>query len=139
MKASLNLNQAVHKNLWPPSNLCSKQFSYSLQSPSPMTCHCDGSGRAVMPKHCTFIFSLSLSLSSDQPLRSNFGHWPEDISAKMPTGSAITHADLEPSRGRTDLGSSTGTALVIWTILCGLFSFVLCLIAEATHSQVPPS
>ncbi|XP_031379054.1 uncharacterized protein LOC116194380 [Punica granatum] len=54
----------------------------------------------------------------------------------MPAGTAVTHADLEPSRGQTDLGSKTGAVLVVWTILCGLFSFVLCLIAEATHSQV---
>ncbi|XP_010052006.2 uncharacterized protein LOC104440720 [Eucalyptus grandis] len=54
----------------------------------------------------------------------------------MPRGKAVTHADLAPRRGRTQLGSKTGAALVVLTILCGLFSFILCLVAEATRSQV---
>ncbi|XP_030456025.1 uncharacterized protein LOC130139544 [Syzygium oleosum] len=54
----------------------------------------------------------------------------------MPRGKAVTHADLAPSRGRTHLGSKTGAALVVLMILCGLLSFILCLVAEATRSQV---
>ncbi|KAF8041665.1 hypothetical protein BT93_A0306 [Corymbia citriodora subsp. variegata] len=54
----------------------------------------------------------------------------------MPQGKAVTHADLAPRRGRTHLGSKTGAALVVLTILCGLFSFILCLVAEASRSQV---
>jgi len=49
---------------------------------------------------------------------------------------AITHADLEPSRRKTDLSSKTGAFLMVLTILIGLFCFVLCLIAEATRSEV---
>ncbi|KAK4770454.1 hypothetical protein SAY87_030986 [Trapa incisa] len=49
---------------------------------------------------------------------------------------AITHADLQPSDGWSGRGSRIGTALIMWTLLCGVFSFILCLIAEATHSQV---
>ncbi|RDX61764.1 hypothetical protein CR513_59975, partial [Mucuna pruriens] len=49
---------------------------------------------------------------------------------------AVTHADLEPSRGKTDLSSKTGVFLMVLTILLGLFCFILCLIAEATRSQV---
>ncbi|KAF7837759.1 putative transmembrane protein [Senna tora] len=48
---------------------------------------------------------------------------------------AVTHADLEPSRSRTDLSSKTGAILVILTILLGFFCFVLCLVAEATRSE----
>ncbi|GMY27868.1 DUF1218 domain-containing protein [Fagus crenata] len=49
---------------------------------------------------------------------------------------AVTHADLEPSRRSTDLGSKIGVLLMILTILCGVFCFVLCLISEATRSEV---
>ncbi|TKY54204.1 hypothetical protein E2542_SST18610 [Spatholobus suberectus] len=49
---------------------------------------------------------------------------------------AVTHADLEPRRGKTDLGSKTGAFLMVLTVLLGLFCFILCLIAEATRSQV---
>ncbi|XP_065863767.1 uncharacterized protein [Euphorbia lathyris] len=49
---------------------------------------------------------------------------------------AITHADLAPGPSRTDLGSKTAAYLTSLTILCGLFCFILCLIAEATRSQV---
>ncbi|XLS54724.1 hypothetical protein HN51_004479 [Arachis hypogaea] len=50
---------------------------------------------------------------------------------------AVTHADLEPNTGKTCLMSSkTGVFLVLVTILLGLSSFTLCLIAEATRSQV---
>ncbi|XP_057744643.1 uncharacterized protein LOC130962448 [Arachis stenosperma] len=50
---------------------------------------------------------------------------------------AVTHADLEPNTGNTCLMSSkTGVFLVLLTILLGLSSFTLCLIAEATRSQV---
>ncbi|XP_027333739.1 uncharacterized protein LOC113848431 [Abrus precatorius] len=49
---------------------------------------------------------------------------------------AVTHADLEPNRGKTDLSSKTGAFLTVLTILLGLFCFILCLLAEATRSQV---
>ncbi|OMO53578.1 hypothetical protein CCACVL1_28536 [Corchorus capsularis] len=48
---------------------------------------------------------------------------------------AITHADLEPRCRTTELGSKTGVVLMVFTILCGLFCFILCLISEATRSQ----
>ncbi|CAK7326399.1 unnamed protein product [Dovyalis caffra] len=54
----------------------------------------------------------------------------------MPKTRAVTHADLAPSPGSTDLGSKTAAFLMVLTIFCGLFCFVLCLIAEATRSQV---
>ncbi|KAI4344817.1 hypothetical protein L6164_012005 [Bauhinia variegata] len=53
----------------------------------------------------------------------------------MPRRMAVTHADLEPSRKRTDLSSKTGAFLIVLTILLGLFCFILCLIAEATRSE----
>uniref|UniRef100_A0A6N2N1U5 Transmembrane protein n=1 Tax=Salix viminalis TaxID=40686 RepID=A0A6N2N1U5_SALVM len=49
---------------------------------------------------------------------------------------AVTHADLAPSTGSTDLGSKTAAFLMVSTIVCGLFCFVLCLIAETARSQV---
>ncbi|KAE9602569.1 hypothetical protein Lal_00049680 [Lupinus albus] len=50
---------------------------------------------------------------------------------------AVTHADLEPSSGRTDLRNKTCTLLmVLLTILLGLFCFIMCLIAEVTRSEV---
>lgn len=49
---------------------------------------------------------------------------------------AVTHADLEPSRSKTDLSSKTGAFLMVLTILLGLLCFILCLIAEATRSEV---
>ncbi|WCJ23380.1 hypothetical protein M5689_005407 [Euphorbia peplus] len=52
------------------------------------------------------------------------------------TGKAITHADLAPGPSSTDLESKTAAFLTALTILCGLFCFILCLIAEATRSQV---
>ncbi|KAK7246332.1 hypothetical protein RIF29_41197 [Crotalaria pallida] len=55
---------------------------------------------------------------------------------KIPKRMAVTHADLEPSRSKTDLSSKTGAFLMVLTILLGLFCFILCLIAEATRSQV---
>ncbi|RDX58599.1 hypothetical protein CR513_62068 [Mucuna pruriens] len=54
----------------------------------------------------------------------------------MPQRKAVTHADLEPSRSKTDLSSKTGAFLMVLTILIGLFCFILCLIAEATRSEV---
>ncbi|XP_061344821.1 uncharacterized protein LOC133290708 [Gastrolobium bilobum] len=54
----------------------------------------------------------------------------------MPERIAVTHADLEPSRSKTDLSSKTGAFLMVLTILLGLFCFILCLIAETTRSQV---
>jgi len=49
---------------------------------------------------------------------------------------AVTHADLEPRRRKTDLSSKTGVFLMALTILLGLLCFILCLIAEATRSKV---
>ncbi|XP_027338541.1 uncharacterized protein LOC113852460 [Abrus precatorius] len=54
----------------------------------------------------------------------------------MPQRMAVTHADLEPSRSKTDLSSKTGAFLMVLTILIGLLCFILCLIAEATRSEV---
>ncbi|KAF9677243.1 hypothetical protein SADUNF_Sadunf08G0087700 [Salix dunnii] len=54
----------------------------------------------------------------------------------MPKIRVVTHADLAPSPGSADLGSKTAAFLVVFTIVCGLFCFILCLIAEATRSQV---
>ncbi|KAJ6910432.1 hypothetical protein NC652_021184 [Populus alba x Populus x berolinensis] len=54
----------------------------------------------------------------------------------MPKTRAVTHADLAPSPGSTDLGSKTAAFLVVFTIACGLFCFILCLVAESTRSQV---
>ncbi|XWS53552.1 hypothetical protein CRYUN_Cryun10bG0011100 [Craigia yunnanensis] len=53
----------------------------------------------------------------------------------MPKTVAVTHADLAPGRRSTELGSRTGVVLMVLTIICGLFCFILCLIAEATRSQ----
>ncbi|XWS38971.1 hypothetical protein CRYUN_Cryun18bG0009500 [Craigia yunnanensis] len=53
----------------------------------------------------------------------------------MPKTVAVTHADLAPGRRSTELGSRTGVVLMVLTIICGLFCFSLCLIAEATRSQ----
>ncbi|KAJ8766841.1 hypothetical protein K2173_009121 [Erythroxylum novogranatense] len=49
---------------------------------------------------------------------------------------AVTHADLAPSPSSADLGSKAAAFLMILTILCGFFCFILCIIAEATRSQV---
>ncbi|CAN6468559.1 unnamed protein product [Victoria cruziana] len=49
---------------------------------------------------------------------------------------AVTHADLAPSRRRTDLGSKFGTTLMVVCVLCGLSSFVFCLTAESMKSEV---
>lgn len=49
---------------------------------------------------------------------------------------AVTHADLEPKRSKTDLSSKTGAFLMVFTILLGLLCFISCLIAEATRSEV---
>ncbi|KAM6545113.1 hypothetical protein CsatB_025849 [Cannabis sativa] len=54
----------------------------------------------------------------------------------MPKTKAITHADLAPSNGCTNLGSKLGVFLIILTILCGLLCFILCLISEATRSEM---
>ncbi|XP_015899982.3 uncharacterized protein LOC107433234 [Ziziphus jujuba] len=54
----------------------------------------------------------------------------------MPKTMAVTHADLEPKRSSTNLGSKIGAFLIVLTILCGLFCFILCLIAEATRSEL---
>ncbi|CAL5184323.1 unnamed protein product [Lathyrus oleraceus] len=49
---------------------------------------------------------------------------------------AVTHADLEPKRSKTDLSSKTAAFFMVVTILLGLLCFILCLIAEATRSEV---
>ncbi|KAI3916205.1 hypothetical protein MKW98_004646 [Papaver atlanticum] len=49
---------------------------------------------------------------------------------------AVTHADLAPGNQYSDLGSKTGVFLMFLSILFGLGSFILCLIAETTRSQV---
>ncbi|XP_076930347.1 uncharacterized protein LOC143595108 [Bidens hawaiensis] len=49
---------------------------------------------------------------------------------------AVTHADLAPTRRGADIGSKTSVALMVFSILLGLLCFVLCLIAEATRSQM---
>ncbi|KAL2459305.1 hypothetical protein Fot_54994 [Forsythia ovata] len=49
---------------------------------------------------------------------------------------AVTHADLAPSRRSCDLRSKTGAFLMVLSILLGLFSFILCLISEASRSQM---
>ncbi|KAK9076046.1 hypothetical protein SSX86_004378 [Deinandra increscens subsp. villosa] len=52
---------------------------------------------------------------------------------------AVTHADLAPTsrRGIDDnIGSKTGMVLMAISILLGLLCFVLCLLAEATRSQI---
>ncbi|XP_031485737.1 protein MODIFYING WALL LIGNIN-1 isoform X1 [Nymphaea colorata] len=49
---------------------------------------------------------------------------------------AVTHADLTPSRRKTDLGSKFGTTLMVVCVLCGLSSFVFCLTAESMKSEV---
>ncbi|KAL3634639.1 hypothetical protein CASFOL_021693 [Castilleja foliolosa] len=49
---------------------------------------------------------------------------------------AVTHDDLVPSPKSSDLGSKTGAFLMILSIILGLLCFILCLIAEATRSQV---
>ncbi|XWS14154.1 hypothetical protein CRYUN_Cryun36dG0099300 [Craigia yunnanensis] len=53
----------------------------------------------------------------------------------MPKKVAVTHADLAPGRRSTESGSRTGVVLMVLTILCCLFCFIFCLIAEATRSQ----
>ncbi|KAF7813553.1 GATA transcription factor 15-like [Senna tora] len=46
---------------------------------------------------------------------------------------AVTHADLEPSPTRRNLiTSKTGVFLMLFTILLGISSFLLCLVAEAS-------
>ncbi|KAL3641905.1 hypothetical protein CASFOL_012720 [Castilleja foliolosa] len=49
---------------------------------------------------------------------------------------AVTHDDLAPSPKGSDLGSKTGAFLMVFSIILALFCFILCLIAEATRSQV---
>ncbi|KAK6122596.1 hypothetical protein DH2020_043653 [Rehmannia glutinosa] len=49
---------------------------------------------------------------------------------------AVTHDDLAPTPKSSDLGSKTGAFLMILSIVLGLFCFILCLIAEATRSEV---
>ncbi|CAA0834842.1 Protein of unknown function (DUF1218 [Striga hermonthica] len=48
----------------------------------------------------------------------------------------VTHADLAPSPKGSDLGSKTGAFIIVFSIVLGLFCFILSLIAEATRSEV---
>ncbi|CAN0855566.1 hypothetical protein LINGRAHAP2_LOCUS6257 [Linum grandiflorum] len=50
-------------------------------------------------------------------------------------GRAVTHDDLAPGPGNSDLGSTTAVSIMLLTILSGIFCFSLCLIAEASRSQ----
>ena len=99
-------------NHWLSSNLCSKQFCNS-------TIFLYIYAHLVLLIFCVDFDFLQLKI--------------------MPQRMAVTHADLEPSRRRTDLSSKTGAFLVVVTILIGLFCFILCLIAEATRSEVQNS
>ncbi|XP_068662371.1 uncharacterized protein [Aristolochia californica] len=49
---------------------------------------------------------------------------------------AVTHADLAPSRKSTDIGGVLGVLLMVFSVICGLCCFILCLFAEATRSEV---
>ncbi|KAG9459573.1 hypothetical protein H6P81_004081 [Aristolochia fimbriata] len=49
---------------------------------------------------------------------------------------AVTHADLATSRKSTDIGSLVGVLHLVFSVLCGLCCFILCLFAEATRSEV---
>ncbi|KAL6571610.1 hypothetical protein OROHE_003253 [Orobanche hederae] len=49
---------------------------------------------------------------------------------------AVTHDDLTPSPKSSHLGSKTGVSIMIFSILLGLFCFILCLVADATRSEV---
>ncbi|KAL6503356.1 hypothetical protein OROGR_025279 [Orobanche gracilis] len=49
---------------------------------------------------------------------------------------AVTHDDLTPSPKSSHLGSKTGVSIMIFSILLGLFCFILCLLADATRSEV---
>ncbi|KAL1149531.1 hypothetical protein V6Z11_A10G196900 [Gossypium hirsutum] len=98
-----------HWNLWALSNLCSKLFYNSFSF---------GSANHLIPR---------------PPINSL--HEFRFCCPKMPKTVGVTHADLAPSRRSTELGSKTGVAFIVVTIICGLFCFVLCLIAEATRSQ----
>ncbi|CAN1194958.1 hypothetical protein LINPERHAP2_LOCUS42831 [Linum perenne] len=52
----------------------------------------------------------------------------------MAQGRAVTHDDLAPGPGKTDLGSAAAVSIMLLTILSGIFCFALCLIAEASRS-----
>ncbi|KAF9677244.1 hypothetical protein SADUNF_Sadunf08G0087800 [Salix dunnii] len=54
----------------------------------------------------------------------------------MPKTRAVTHADLASNPGSLYLGGKTVAFLMILATVCCLFSFVLCLVAEATRSQM---
>ncbi|GER56911.1 hypothetical protein STAS_34673, partial [Striga asiatica] len=49
---------------------------------------------------------------------------------------AITHADLAPRPKGGYLGSKTGAFVMVLTVVLGLFYFYLCLLADATRSEV---
>ncbi|KAE8736060.1 Far1-related sequence 11 isoform 1 [Hibiscus syriacus] len=53
----------------------------------------------------------------------------------MPKTVAVTHANLAPSRKSTELGSKTGVVFIVFTVICGLFCFILCLIAKSLVAQ----
>lgn len=49
---------------------------------------------------------------------------------------AVTHADLSLDRRSCYVGGKFGVFLMVFSILCGLSCFILCLIAEAMRSEV---
>ncbi|KAL9139972.1 hypothetical protein ABFS82_14G005800 [Erythranthe guttata] len=49
---------------------------------------------------------------------------------------AVTHDDLAPTPKGGNLGSKAGAFLMIFSILLGLFCFILSLIAESTRSEI---
>ncbi|KAL6526488.1 hypothetical protein OROGR_015578 [Orobanche gracilis] len=49
---------------------------------------------------------------------------------------AVTHDDLTRSPKISHLGSKTGVSIMIFSILLGLFCFILCLLADTTRSEV---
>eukprot|EP00262_Sarcandra_glabra_P017761 TRINITY_DN6187_c0_g1_i1.p1 TRINITY_DN6187_c0_g1~~TRINITY_DN6187_c0_g1_i1.p1 ORF type:complete len:274 (+),score=22.09 TRINITY_DN6187_c0_g1_i1:216-1037(+) len=49
---------------------------------------------------------------------------------------AVTHADLEIGRRNRDLGSKTGTVVIVFCDVCGILGFVLCMLAESTRTKV---
>lgn len=54
----------------------------------------------------------------------------------MPKTRAVTHADFASNPGSLHVGGKTVAFLMILATVCCLFSFVLCLVAEATRSQM---
>ncbi|KAL4305966.1 hypothetical protein AHAS_Ahas16G0131100 [Arachis hypogaea] len=82
-----------------------------------------------IPEYFGNVTTLNSLIPSEQNL-------PSKMKTEFNSRMAVTHVDLEPNTGKTCLMSSkTGVFLVLVTILLGLSSFTLYLIAEATRSQ----